>query len=105
MSRDRWISREEKYGASLTSKEALARLAREHSEMTFVERRKFSEPFESSAGSKRGKVALVFAVAGGRELLFTAAEGKELSELGVEVPRAEKPVKEKTGLGGLVRDV
>lgn len=95
------------YGTSvLTSREVLSHIHRENPQLSFVEHRGFSEPFQTATGTSRGKSAAVFVNPAGEEFLFSISEVKALKDLGVEVPdlalRPSRVKTKKVGLGGLI---
>jgi hypothetical protein len=79
--------RTEQFGTTkTTAEERLTAAIDRRGPLTFSGMKEFDEPFESAAGSKRGKVAVVFIDAAGEEFLLTKGEAQQAKDRGVAVP-------------------
>lgn len=79
--------RAEQFGTTkMTVEERLTAAIDRRGPLTFSRIQEFDEPFESAAGSKRGKVAVVFIDAAGEEFLLTKGEAEKAKNRGVAVP-------------------
>lgn len=79
--------RTQQFGTSkLTPEERLKQAIDTRGPLTFRGMREFEEPFESAAGSRRGKVAVVFTDSEGNDFLLTKGEAEKAKGMGVPVP-------------------